>query len=221
MLQTVRGPDAVGWVPLLFGKGGTGVQKPGSVFRQNSGIRWWGWSGRSTSQAKGDSIDNAVPFRVGETAASRGFPDTGFRGFGLMYMSRQECLLHLFKLLIEVSLERIDHSIHRRTMACRAVEEACVKVGRTFLSALLIVLLLGINSSTNLPTRRKSSLHSSPPPLYHRASTFSAGFPCGVNPRSRRRACRPPNWMLPSGNHFQMWVPANQGRFQKVWNIAS
>ena len=74
MLQTVRGPDAVGWVPLLFVKGGTGVQKPGSVFRQNSGIRWWGWSGRSTSQAKGDSIDNAVPFRVGETAASRGLP---------------------------------------------------------------------------------------------------------------------------------------------------
>ncbi len=82
MLQTVRGPDAVGWVPLLFVKGGTGVQKPGSVFRQNSGIRWWGWSGRSTSQAKGDSIDNAVPFRVGETAASRGLPGHRILRFG-------------------------------------------------------------------------------------------------------------------------------------------
>ena len=31
--------------------------------------------------------------------------------------------------------------LHTRTMACRAVEEAGVKVGQTFLSALLIVLL--------------------------------------------------------------------------------
>ena len=82
MLQTVRGPDAVGWVPLLFGKGGTGVPETRSVFRQNSGIRWWGWSGRSTSQAKGDSIDNAVPFRVGETAASRGLPGHRILRFG-------------------------------------------------------------------------------------------------------------------------------------------
>ena len=82
MLQTVRGPDAVGWVPLLFGKGGTGCQKPDSVFRQSRGIRWWGWIGRSTSKAKGDSIDSAVLFPVGETAASRGVPGHRILRFG-------------------------------------------------------------------------------------------------------------------------------------------
>ena len=35
-------------------------------------------------------------------------PDTGFRDSGLTYVSRQECPLHLFKLLFEVSLERIN-----------------------------------------------------------------------------------------------------------------
>ncbi len=35
--------------------------------------------------------------------------DTGFRGPGLMYVSRQECLLHPFKLLFKVSLGRMNH----------------------------------------------------------------------------------------------------------------
>ena len=34
-----------------------------------------------------------------------------------------------------------DEEHGARTMACRAIEEACLKVGQTFLSALLIVLL--------------------------------------------------------------------------------
>ena len=82
MLQTVRGPDADGWVPLLFGNGGTGCQKPDSVFRQNSGIRWWGWVRGSSSRAKGDTIDSAVLFPVGETAASRGLPGHRILRFG-------------------------------------------------------------------------------------------------------------------------------------------
>ena len=57
--------------------------------------------GDRVSEAKGDPIDSAVLFPAAAARLAR--PDTGFRSFGLLYVSRQECLLHPVKLLFAVS----------------------------------------------------------------------------------------------------------------------
>ena len=53
------------------------------------------------------------------------------------------------------------HHLHPRTMACRTFEEACVKVGQTFLSALLIVLLPEYNQKKCLRRRYGANTRSS------------------------------------------------------------
>ena len=64
-----------------------------------------------------------------------------------MYVSRQECLLHPASVRsmftpqpIRLFYSRINQ-LHVHTMACRADKEAFVKVGQTFLSAVLNVRL--------------------------------------------------------------------------------
>ena len=54
-------------------------------------------TGDRISQAKGDPIDSVVLFQWGRQLRVVACQYTGFRGSGLKYMSRQECLLHLFK----------------------------------------------------------------------------------------------------------------------------